>query len=965
MKELSSLDGGNAKKPSSKPALKTGSKRDLRPLYAFGLALVLYVIALVLCSKYPLGQYSFLQSDLKAQYAPFLALLRSKILDLANVPKEHLSSYLTYSFELGLGKNFMSSFGYYLASPFNLLYLLIDEAQIDAAVLLIVTLKMSFASAFMCLFLSLRIENKKSMWPVMLGVCYVFSLYSQAYIFQIMWLDGFMLLPLILYFTEKFIKDQKYLGLIVSLLVLFISNYYIAYMAGISCFLYLVVRMFVLKTEIKKAVGIAVRYFLTAFFTGLITAAMLVPVGIDTIRNSDQTITNRGEDMITYSPLTLVHMLLIGEKSEFSDIMMGGYPFLFICLPVTILMLIYFLSPVFKGRERIAHAVCLLGVLLSTMLYPLDKAWQVFDDPNWFWHRQSFVFLPLFLIISIKVLLKLKEVVYKDVFKAMFIMIALLIIDFTFGSLKGDGKGFIFNIALIIAYSLLMAGFSVDKWTDQLKDMPRMLSPIMAGIMGFELVFVGPMLTSDIESLTLFGGYATEYSDSIRAVSEFGDYAKMNNKSTGAFRAEGESAPEYTTKYYVEEGQAFYGHYNGLSFFNSNSNKNMQRFMKQLGMSTNYNYFAVGHSYACPSVDGFFSIDSVAARRDLSFYRLDGEDSYESGLKFYANENVLPLGFAAAEGAMDFNYYRLESDTTEKDYFALQNDWYRSLFPEAFEEDFFNEIDESVTGEPVITNGVFFNINDYMTNEDFINKNDPEAEEKNLVEDPLGLEGNVYYDLQENITRIYKTNDSIPIAVEYNFKAPSTDEIYCSLVTGRILDGCNVYVNGIMIDSFSSNSYYSKMFRIGSFEEGEDVKVTFLSNEKSWSYLNIRFASFDNEAFSRQFGLVDRSKVSVSEVYDGYAKFDISGLEEGETVITTIPAENGWKLYIDGELCDYDVYQNAFIAFDPGTGSHTAELVFTAPGLKFGVVVSVAGIVLLASFVIIDKKRPKMKEKQA
>ena len=78
MKELSSLDGRSSKKTSVKPSLKSSSKSsgetDLRPLYAFFATLVLYLAVILLCNKYPLGEYSFLQSDLKGQYAPFLAL---------------------------------------------------------------------------------------------------------------------------------------------------------------------------------------------------------------------------------------------------------------------------------------------------------------------------------------------------------------------------------------------------------------------------------------------------------------------------------------------------------------------------------------------------------------------------------------------------------------------------------------------------------------------------------------------------------------------------------------------------------------------------------------------------------------------------------------------------------------------------------------------------------------------------
>ena len=969
MKELSSLDGGSknrsAVKPSLKPSSKAGSKRDMRPLYAFASALVLYIIVLLLCNKYPLGQYSFLQSDLKAQYAPFLALMRSKLAGLGSVPADQWLSYLSYSFRLGLGKNFTGTFGYYLASPFNLFYLLFEEAQIDFAVLVIVILKLSLSSAFMCLFAGHRFENKKSLWPVMLGVAYAFSLYSQAFIFQMMWLDGYMLLPLILFFTEKFIKEQKYAALIISLLVLFVSNYYIAYMVGIACFLYLCIRMAVLEIPVKKALGIVVRYVLCAGFTALITAFLLVPVGLDTIRNADQTVSSRGDNVITFNPLTLVHMFIIGEDRDFSDVLAGNYPFLFIGLFVTILTLIYFISPLFKGRERTVHAFCMLGVLISTAFYPVDKAWQVFDDPNWFWHRHAFVFLPLFIIISMKVLVRLKELCRKDILKAMLVMFLLVIIDCSFGGLHDQPRATLYNLALIMIYAGLIAGFGIENWPDQLRDMPKLLSPIMTGIMVFELVFIGPMFTGSIETLTLFGGPATEYSDSIRAEIEYGDYVKAASVKTGAFRAETENISEYTDKYYVEDGEPFYGNYNGISFFNSNSNKKMQHFIKQLGVPTNYNYFAVHHTFACPSIDAFFSVGSVSSRRDLSFYRLEGQDSYGSGLKFYANDNVLPLAFAADEKAMDLDFYRLERDADEKNYYSLQNDWYRSLFPDAFTEDFFNEIVSDVTGEPVITNGVFFRTGDYMTNEDYIRKLSMTEDTAGPgTEDPLGFENEAYYKLKENLTTLYRSNQKIPIAVEYEFKAPTDDEIYCSLVTDRIADGTEVYVNGIRIFDFVSNVYYSQIFRIGSFGEGENVKVTFLSNNDKWSFLNIRFASFDDEGFAKQFSVIDKSKVNTAAVSDGYVKLNINGLANGEKVITTIPAEDGWQLTVDGVPSELETYQDAFIAFDPGEGNHTAELVFTAPGLKAGAAVSCAGIAALAAFIFIDKKRSKMKEKQ-
>ena len=154
------------------------------------------------------------------------------------------------------------------------------------------------------------------------------------------------------------------------------------------------------------------------------------------------------------------------------------------------------------------------------------------------------------------------------------------------------------------------------------------------------------------------------------------------------------------------------------------------------------------------------------------------------------------------------------------------------------------------------------------------------------------------------------------------------------------------------------------MLRLGNFKEGDDVKVTIWSEKEKFSYLNIRFATFDKEAFSSQIEKIDRSKVNTEAVSDGYARFGIKGLEQDETVLTTIPAEKGWTLYIDGNPAEYRAYQEAFIAFDVPQGEHTAELVFAAPGLKPGACISCVGAVLLAAFILIDKKRSGIKEKR-
>ena len=956
MKELKSLDGGAKKK--SPPSLKI----DNRPIITFGLALVLYAIVTLICRKPPFGNYSVLISDLSGQYAPFLILLRNKLLEIFHSSPKDIVRLLSYSFCLGLGKNFAGSYGYYLASPFNVLTLLFKPSQIDTLVVVIITLKLTLSASFMCLFLSSRTEDKKTKWPVLLGLVYAFSLYSQAFAFHIMWLDGYYLLPLLLYFAEKFIKTGRYKGIVFTLLVLFWSNYYIAYMAGAFSFVYLLVRLFAMRYKLKEALSKILRFIAIAAMSAMSVAVLIIPVGLDTISNADKTIPSGTHALVLYTPLDLMDMLLLGDPGEFGKVMPANKPFIFLSLLITMLILIYLVSPLFKGRDKKIYIACLAGVYISTAIYWFDKIWQVFDDPNWFWHRHAFVFLPFFLVIALKVLEKIRQIRPRDMAIACGVMLAMLFISHTIGAYKTEDKIFIYNLVLILVNFGILLLYTRQSWPKQLEDMPQMISPLLAAATVFELVFAGPMLTAGIETYTNFNGDTEEFASSIEEIELYGDLAAANNLELNAYRTEVEELENYNNEYYADSGLTMYGNYSGVGFFNSNSNKLMHRFLKQLGYATNYNYFVTYYTFADPAADCFFSVGTVASRKNYSLGEPKGPVTPGSHLEYYSNPDVLPLGFAADKGALDFDFYRLEKATSDKDYFALQNDWYKSMFPGSFTEDFFVPAD-SMVGSPNLIGGFIFDESDYVTGLEYERRIEEEQEGADIsvaVSDPLGLEATVGAKAADNATVINQANKNTPIVLEYSFISRTDKELYLNISCPRVMSATSVYVNGILIGSGSEDTYYSRIYRIGSFAEGENVKVTIMSDSEVWRYLDINFAVFDQDIFASQFAGVDTSKVKVTDFEDGLVRFDIDNIADNETVITTIPAEEGWTLYIDGEPCDYSVYQEAFIAFDCPSGSHSAELVFEAPGLKAGLIVTVLGLVSLAVFAFVDKKHSKI-----
>ena len=93
---------------------------------------------------YPLGDRQILVVDFWHQYYPFLRLLHEKL--------QHGGSLL-YTWNSGLGSDFVSMAAYYAASPLNLLTVLVPDAWLREAVTVLLLLKVGCAGLFFALFL--------------------------------------------------------------------------------------------------------------------------------------------------------------------------------------------------------------------------------------------------------------------------------------------------------------------------------------------------------------------------------------------------------------------------------------------------------------------------------------------------------------------------------------------------------------------------------------------------------------------------------------------------------------------------------------------------------------------------------------------------------------------------------------------------------------------------------------------
>ena len=108
-------------------------------------------------------------------------------------------------------------------------------------------------------------------------------------------------------------------------------------------------------------------------------------------------------------------------------------------------------------------------------------------------------------------------------------------------------------------------------------------------------------------------------------------------------------------------------------------------------------------------------------------------------------------------------------------------------------------------------------------------------------------------------------------------------------------------------------------------------------------------------------GLKERS-INIEEHNDTYIKGSIEAKEKG-ILLTTIPYEDGWTIYVNGEKVKYKKAIDTFIMIDVEKGNNTIEFKYESPGFKSGLLISLFGILLLGVEIFINKNKTKNNSK--
>jgi len=967
------------------------------PFYAaaFLIPALLTFIAYIMFGVYPFNTRSVLTLDLNGQYVHYFEAIRDAFWGGRSI---------LYSWERNLSGGFQGVIGYYLASPFTLIVILLPRKMILESLMIMQICKIGSAGLTFSVYVR-RAKNMDKLPSVIFATMYALIAFNAIQMIDPMWLDGPIFLPLIILGLEYLVDDGRKLNYIIPLAVLFIANFYIGFMVAIFVAIYFIYyvyfgtdRKFRGTEDYLKVFGLMA---FSTFVVLLLSYIMIVPVynalalGKFDFSKPDYSFRTM------FSPIELVPTLLPNQYYSVNvdeGTRLYGRPEIYCgVLTVTLLPLFYLNKEIGRNR-KIGYSMLIAILFFSMWIKPINMMWHGGQDPNWLPYRYSFLLSFVFLSMAAEVFPKLKEtkVSFRQssfIFAGMALLVylfTLMMKNFNYNEEKYkyvaklpytteeslNGETFTRYWPGTIAFGLVLAAvyiFMVNALSNSRKKKLRtgLIVALAALVITEEGVNVYDTIWKVHKEV-----YYSEHKTYDEIQSEPALVDELEKRCPGFYRA------EKTFFRNVNDNQSW--GLKGISHSSSVMNTRIINFIETLGYTTkSYETRYDGNTPVADSLLGIrYVFDDPNRGHDNSenllspYYNKVYSSSYidhnskQATVDVYENPDALAIGCMADDDIIKLSF--LGNDNP----FNSMNNFMSSMTG--------NTPDYSGALEPKAY---------------FRRLADPTVELNECTERDYG--GQHCYDAQPNAgdptVRIHitaETDDYIYMFLKSDnpkkcnmwlgVKDPA-DGIYKGRKSGtEQLDGFGQYYEG----------YDYSIVNIGKFNPGDEIEVrlTILQTDKSGSneYIMVKdfqFYTLDYEAFHNDIQQLRQNEwqLDLEKTKDNYLVGEIDA-QEGQLMYTSIPLEPGWTIKVDGkkipdlytdtinENNGLHTYQNNASGASVGTvailnaligvklpaGHHTVTMKYTPPGFNTGVLTLLLGIAILVMLYNYDRKNNKV-----
>lgn len=862
-------------------------------------ALAIMVLVYFCYDLIPFGDMTILRMDLYHQYGPLFAELYDRLTS---------GGSLLYSWESGLGGSFLGNFLNYLSSPLSFIVLLFGHSNITEAISVMILLKAVLSACTFSYYLK-HSFHKNDITISAFGVLYAFCGYFVAYYWNVMWLDAMYLFPLIILGIERIIKKGKPALYCIALALMFLANYYMAYMVCIFSVLYFLTYYFANypltqtfakpETDVPKKPNIFKKlknsvFFCTgwkfAFYSLLavgLVAIILLPL-VEVLSASSATSGSAPTDYKKYFTAFdfLANHLSATEptiRSSGSDVLPNVY-----CGILTLLLVpLYLFCKKIPVREKIAYTALLAVLYFSFSINYLNFFWHGFHFPNDLPYRFSFMYSFVLLQMAYKAFIHLKEFTGKQILAVGISIVGFIVLAEKLTSKNVDNITLLISLAFAVGYTIILHLFRDKRFT------ASVVSVLLLCAVVSEVALGNTNKYSMNQSKT---NYASDY-EAFREVKD-----KLDAEDNSFYRME-------LTHLRTRMDPSWYN-YNGVSVFSSMAYEKTANLQQDIGMFGNY-INSYTYNLQTPVYNAMFGLKYIVDNQDTSMNTLLYQELFSVD-KFTAYKNLyaLPIAFACSSDVADW------TSNTFTDPFLAQQQWFY----------FATGVDNVFRKLPI-----------------------QYADYENIAELSDG-------ELTAGDMNFRKLNSSANGSITFELTPERTENVYIYIKSSK-MDTATVSANLFTKTINTSDGYIADL---GLRSAGETITIE-LPVKSTESEGNLEFYAYalDASAFKKGYAvLADDGQFEITSFSDTELIGSLTA-QENEIVFTSIPYDENWYIYVDGKRVfneDILAVSDGLLAFRVGAGTHTVTMRYASAGLNAGSTVTIISI-LLATLLVICRRR--------
>jgi uncharacterized membrane protein YfhO len=969
-------------KPNKKPKLnfknaipntKNWFKKpyNIYGIIAFFIPIIIVYVAMAVFGYYPFGEFGPLILDVNGQYVYYYQALWDAF---------HGDGSLFYNWSRSLSGEFMGNIGYYLASPFSLIVVILPKQMILESIIIMELAKIGTAGVAFYIF-STKVVKLKPLHAIILSTCYAASGYMVVQtVLDQMWIDGLFLLPFIIMGLQNLIEENKKVGYIVPLALLFFSNFYIGFMIAIFTTLYYIYYMaFVTnKVVVYKKFGdrftefffISMRFAICSLISVAISAVMLLPVyfalklGKFDFTEPDFSFKTQFElfDFVKW----LMPDVYDTVRPEGSAILYSGV------LSIVLLPLFYLNSKI-PVRIKIGLTALIAVLFFSMYIKPIDMIWHGGQVPNWLPYRYSFLFTFVVLYMGAYVLKNLDALKISHMGGAFTVFLVFC------GYLEHRKLE---NVDLFSSIWLAAGCFGAYcLFLYAMKNVPSSkFIPIVL------LIAVSAELYSNanntLESMNKDVVYSKHYTyyDAMNHQNEVVDKITEYDKENGG---DGIFRSEKTFQRTLNDNMGL-GH-KGISHSSSVMNAKNLNFLRSVGYNaTIFMSKYVGQTPITDSLIGIkYVVDNTNSPAELGYRTNDKIYNPLFSYRYYnavhdSQRPPAPLEWVMANETEMKSIEKFNKKTWETRVKETNDEV--AVFENPYALKFGYAASESALNIPSLkehSGDVFENQNlllSSLAGKNSLVTTDP----ANPIHEEYFTKLTASEPSLNNVTKVGErqynkgTGDSF---IEWRLTATSDNPVYCyfrteyqkevNLWVGSTQDEYGNFVDGTfdMVGYYFEGHNYGIM-QLGNFKAGQEFAVRMTVKNDYTMFDEAYFYQLDMTKVATDLTALKEKEWKIEKFSDTKIKATFT-VAPGEILMTSIPYEPGWTVKIDGKMAETAAVFDTFIGVKNLTpGEHTITMSFIPKGFLVGLLLCLFGIAVTVMFAIKERKHTAKKELQ-